>query len=397
MKNSFRVALVFDRDLFNKAGIKIKKVIYAKTFDGKKKDGLIKKLKAKALEENIRFQKRRLPRSFNPVFKGHILFSSKIKFSGLANENESLIGFAGLFFDKLEKDFGINIINYSLIAVEGAALKKGYKLKLLDFEMFNYNFNEHRAVKSEFTKAENIKKVNELAGTILTKSKHKSINKKKNPAKPVKERELNIKKEKAIKKSDKTAGEPVSGVDVSKAGTREQINLISLSWSLLSPLENLPVLENGEPAEIRQNSWVRVYFQKPCIRQVVWRLRDKPKTNAERPILRVYKNDKMLWYELLDSRFGSRYIMFPDDYGLSEIWVEIGYTSEKEGGFTFIARSPVWPPACLFKKVPKINFKKRIPKGIALIGATENIPGSRHLPINAPGSGGGFSGSGAGK
>ncbi len=385
MKNSLKVTLVFNQALLNKA--KIKKIIYTKTQDEEKKNSLIKKLKAKALRENIRFQKRKLPQSFNPVFKGYVLFSDKIKLN-----DEIFIDFADLFFGKLEEDFGINVINYSLIDTKDGAF--------FDFEIFNYNFTLHRAIKSEFTKAENIRKVNELAENIFTKSKYESANKKKKPAKQLEKKELNIKKRKAIKKSNKTVEKPVFGVEVSKTDIKvnidEQINLISLNWSLLSPQESLPVLENGEPMEIRQNSWVRIYFQKPGVRQVVWRLRDKPKTDAARPILRVYKDNKMLWYELLDSLFGSRYIIFPDDYELPETWVEIGYASEK-GEFIFIARSPIWPPSCLFKKLPKINSKKRISKGVVLIGATESIPGGRQLPIDVSGSGAGFFGSGAGK
>ncbi len=425
MENSLKVTLVFNRDLLNKA--EIKKIIYVKTPDEKKKNNLIKKLEVKALDENIRFQKRKLPQSFNPVFRGYILFSKKIELS-----DKKLIDFANIFFDGLEENFGINVINYSLIDVKKDALKENYKLKLFDFEIFNYNFNEHRAIKNELTKA-GAKEINELAETIFVKPELKVRAGGKKPAKPALKKAFKIKEEKAVKTSGEKAkpkkivnekairgkavkeNEPAEAfrvfeapeeqaagaVEVSEAdtsaGTREQVSLISLNWSLLSPSESLPVLENGEPEEIRQNSWVRIYFQKPSVRQVVWRLRDKQGTNSARPILRVYVDDKMLWYELLDNQFGSRYIIFPDDYELAKTWVEIGYILEK-GEFIFIARSPIWPPACLFKRLPKINSKKRIPKGVALIGATESIPGGRHLPVNlSGGSGAGFFASGAGK
>ncbi len=425
MENSLKVTLVFNRDLLNKA--EIKKIIYVKTPDEKKKNNLIKKLEVKALDENIRFQKRKLPQSFNPVFRGYILFSKKIELS-----DKKLIDFANIFFDGLEENFGINVINYSLIDVKKDALKENYKLKLFDFEIFNYNFNEHRAIKNELTVA-GAKEINELAETIFVKPELKVRAGEKKPAKPALKKTFKINEEKAVKTSAEKAKpkkivnekalrgkivkenepaeafrvfeapeEQASGaVEVSEAdtsaGTREQVSLISLNWSLLSPSESLPVLENGEPEEIRQNSWVRIYFQKPSVRQVVWRLRDKQGTNSARPILRVYVDDKMLWYELLDNQFGSRYIIFPDDYELAKTWVEIGYILEK-GEFIFIARSPIWPPACLFKRLPKINSKKRIPKGVALIGATESIPGGRHLPVNlSGGSGAGFFASGAGK
>ena len=425
MENSLKVTLVFNRDLLNKA--EIKKIIYVKIPDEKKKNNLIKKLEVKALDENIRFQKRKLPQSFNPVFRGYILFSKKIELS-----DKKLIDFADIFFDGLEENFGINVINYSLIDVKKDALKENYKLKLFDFEIFNYNFNEHRAIKNELTKA-GAKEINELAETIFVKPELKVRAGGKKPAKPALKKAFKIKEEKGVKTSGEKAkpkkivnekairgkavkeNEPAEAfrvfeapeeqaagaVEVSEAdtsaGTREQVSLISLNWSLLSPSESLPVLENGEPEEIRQNSWVRIYFQKPSVRQVVWRLRDKQGTNSARPILRVYVDDKMLWYELLDNQFGSRYIIFPDDYELAKTWVEIGYILEK-GEFIFIARSPIWPPACLFKRLPKINSKKRIPKGVALIGATESIPGGRHLPVNlSGGSGAGFFASGAGK
>ncbi len=426
MENSLKVTLVFNRDLLNKA--EIKKIIYVKIPDEKKKNNLIKKLEVKALDENIRFQKRKLPQSFNPVFKGYILFSEKIELS-----DKKLIDFADIFFDGLEENFGINVINYSLIDVKKDALKENYKLKLFDFEIFNYNFNEHRAIKNKLTVAGGAKEINELAETIFVKPELKVRVREKKPAKPALKKAFKIKEEKGVKTSGEKVkpkkivnekairgkavkeNEPAEAfrvfeapeeqaagaVEVSEAdtsaGTREQVSLISLNWSLLSPSESLPVLENGEPEEIRQNSWVRIYFQKPSVRQVVWRLRDKQGTNSAKPILRVYVDDKMLWYELLDNEFGSRYIIFPDDYELAKTWVEIGYILEK-GEFIFIARSPIWPPACLFKRLPKINSKKRIPKGVALIGATESIPGGRHLPVNlSGGSGAGFFAPGAGK
>ncbi len=146
---------------------------------------------------------------------------------------------------------------------------------------------------------------------------------------------------------------------------------------------------------------VRIYFQKPNVRQVVWRFRRKPALSVYKPILRVYKDDYMLWYEVLDGYYGSRYIIFPEDLELSQTWAEIGYLTD-EGNFIFIARSPVWPPSCLYKKLPKLNFERNI-KGMGMgdrifIGATESIPSGKNLPvnINITTSGAGFSASGEG-
>lgn len=346
MKNGIRIALTFDADLLGRIEVNAGD---ADTFGDKKRKNSIKKLKEKAGRENVVFRKRNLPKTFISVFGGFVFFSDTVDVSG----------FAELFFDRLEKDFHINVLSYHFRDTGPVVLKAGYSSKILYFEIFNYNFHEHRAIKTEFTGAENIKKINKLAEIILAERL----------------------------KTEALAAEeiPIGGIDEQPAG-----------WSLLHPLKDVPVLETGEPREIFKASGVRIYFQKPNVRQVIWRFRDEPKTGSEKPILRVYADDKMLWYERLDSRYGRRYIIFSDDYELYRTWVDIGYVDEK-GSFTFIARSPVWPPECLFKSLPKINSKKRAHKRISMIGASEGIPGGKRLPVNLPDPDDGFSGSGAGK
>ena len=195
------------------------------------------------------------------------------------------------------------------------------------------------------------------------------------------------------------ACETGTAIEIESAGNiKEQVSIISLNWSLLSPADSIPVLEKGEPVEISRNSMVRIYFQKPNVRQVVWRFRKNPEVKNSMPIIRLYRDGDMLWYEALDDLYGSKYIIFPEGSELSRTWAEIGYLTET-GEFIFIARTPAWPPSCLFKKLPRFKTERKMPKSAtALIGATEGIPGGRHLPVtvNITSSGAGFTVSGAG-
>jgi len=419
MKNDFQITVIFNPGIILETKSNADKIIYSKNPDEKKKNKLIEKLEKKAAEDSLKFNKRRLSSLFTPVFNGCILLSGV---TGLIDEDiENLVDFGGLFFGRIEENLGIDVVNYSLVDLKNKAKAraKGYSPNFFYFEIFNYNFDTHRAIKSEFIKTPNIRKVSKIAEAVLTEKKPAPA------AKKIGAKEQNIqnipkaKGKDAVKKAGKYAEkqEPVheavvlqpeiSAVEVPEIcetayaepeqNIGEQIDLISLNWSLLSPSENIPVLEAGEPAEISGESLVRIYFQKPSIRQVVWRFRKKAEAGGSKPILRVYRDADMLWYEALDGLIGSRYIIFPEGLELSQTWVEIGYLTEK-GEFIFIARSPAWPPACLLQKLPKLKLERNIPKGTILIGATENIPGGSRLPVNVniTGSGAGFSASGAG-
>jgi len=400
MKDNIKITVIFNPELIDKTKKETKKIIYSKNSDEKKKNKLAVRLEKRAAEDSVKFQKRKLSRLFNPVFNGCIMFSG-----GKKLDEGALIYFADLFFEKIEKDFALNIINYSL---------KGAKdLIFFEFEIFNYNFDEHKAIKSGFVKPQNIKKIAEIAETVLKKSGNrenkntvKSIEKAKKavrtdnagPKKTAAQKRRKTSPEpyiiKAAKANEEEFGSGLSGAPeicetFAESDIGERISAISLNWSLLSPAENIPVLETGEPAEIFQESIARIYFQKPNVRQVVWRFRKKPGIESSQPILRVYEGGDMLWYETLEDLSGSRYIIFSEDLELSQIWVEIGYLTDK-GEFIFIARSPAWPPSCLSKKLPKLNLERKIPKEIRLIGlgATESL--------SAVNPGAGLSGSGAG-
>ena len=401
MKDDFQITVIFDPEIILETKSKADKIIYSKNPDEKKKNKLIEKLEKKAAEDSLKFNRRRLSCLFTPVFSGCILFSGGADLTG--GDVEDFIGFGDAFFGRIEENFGIDIVNYSLI--------KGHKHKpnVFDFEIFNYNFDTHRAVKSEFVKIPNIKKVSKIAETVLAENKVIKPTKERSAAKTVKQPKEKSEGKKRVKRVQnlqsipevkiKPVGEIAEICESEYAEQEknigEQVDLISLNWSLFSPSENILVLEAGEPVEISGESLVRIYFQKPSVRQVVWRFRKKPEAESSKPILRVYKDVDMLWYEVLDGHFGSRYIIFQEELELSQTWVEIGYLTEK-GGFIFIARSPVWPPACLLQKLPKLKQERNISKDAVLIGATESIPGGRQLPVNITSSGAGFSASGAG-
>ena len=439
MKDDFQITVIFDPKIILETKSKADKIIYSKNPYEKKKNKLIEKLEKRAAEDSLKFNRKRLSCLFTPVFSGCILFSGGADSTG--GDTRDLIGFGDAFFGRIEENFGIYIVNYSLIDL---------KPNVFDFEIFNYNFDTHRAVKSEFIKIPNVKKISKIAETVLAENKSAAGGKAgKKTTKPAKEkpavktvkREIassspiprnDTTEEKPALKTVKLADEKSEGkkrvkrvqnvqiipevktapeVKIKSAGEiaelceteyaeqekniGEQLDLISLNWSLLSPSENIPVLEAGVPVEISGESLVRIYFQKPSVRQVVWRFRKKPEAESSKPIIRVYKDADMLWYEVLDGHLGSRYIIFPEELELSQTWVEIGYLTEK-GDFIFIARSPAWPPVCLLQKLPKLKLERNISKNAVLIGATEMIPGGRQLPVNITSSGAGFYLSGAG-
>ena len=412
MKDDFQITVVFDPEIIIETKSKAGKIIYSKNPDEKKKNKLIEKLEKKAAEDSLKYNRRRLSSLFTPVFTGCILFSGGANLTG--GNIDDLICFGDALFERIEENFGIDIVNYSLIG--------GRKPNFFDFEVFNYNFDTHKAVKSEFVKTPAVKKISKIAEAVLTENKPAALLKsvketvKPKQEKPVRkavkqpqekhEEKIEDKAKRKIKKIAESA--PASQIKTEKIkdskdiadicepeyaaqekNIGEQIDLISLNWSLLSPSENIPVLEAGEPKEISGESLVRIYFQKPSVRQVVWRLRKKPEAQSSKPILRVYKDNDMLWYEVLDGSFGSRYIIFPEGLELSQTWVEIGYITEK-GDFIFVARSPVWPPSCLSKKLPKLKMERKIYKNAVLIGATESIPGGKRLPVNITNSGAGI-------
>ncbi len=186
-----------------------------------------------------------------------------------------------------------------------------------------------------------------------------------------------------INKKENESRIPVSG---SLTDIHSEISLISLSWSSLSPKDEAPVLELGIPVEINKSSWIRIYFQKPRVRKVVWRLRYKPDLNNIKPLLRVYADDNMLWYESLDSHAGDKYIILSKEFELSRVWAEIGYIT-KENEFIFITRTPVWPPKCLFKSPPRNYSKKLLNNKISLIGATEGLSAGNNAVFTSSGSG----------
>ncbi len=454
MKDDIFLTVIFDPEAIAKTTSKKDKVIYYKNDDIKQKIKIIEKLEKKAAEDSIKFNQRRLSSIFKPVFEGRILFyNNKSNILPEFNDADEFINFAGGFFERLKNHYGIDVIDYSAITLSSKSILKEYAPHVFDFEIFNYSFATHKAVKTDFVKSANIKKINEIAMHVIGEKKPVSAAKQK-PAKVKEEAEAQpktiekskigvkgrvqsaekIKEPKILEKKQELKKQPIkkpvselsknriskkppskktveiesSLTDIipeiceveyveSEKNIGEQIGLISLSWSRLSPVENIPVLEHGQPVEISGENMVRIYFQKPNVRQVVWRFRQKPEVSAYKPILRVYKDDDMLWYEVLDGYYGSRYVIFPEDLELSQTWVEIGYLTD-EGNFIFIARSPVWPPSCFYKKLPKLKLERKINGGRIFIGATESIPGGKNLPvnINITTSGAGFSASGEG-
>ncbi|MHB1703797.1 MAG: hypothetical protein ACYCS0_06195 [bacterium] len=457
MKEDIFLTVIFDPETIAKATSKKDKIIYRKIPETGQKIKTIEKLEKKAAEDCIKFNQRRLSSIFKPVFEGRILFYND-EFNALPefNDHDEFIDFAGDFFERLKNHYGIDIIDYSAVTLSSKSILKEYAPCVFDFEIFNYSFTTHKAVKTDFVKSSNIKKLNEIARHVISEKKSHSSAKQKR-AMTKKEAEVKpktikkkskidvkgevqsvekIKEPKFIEKEEKLKKQPtkklvpelsknrMSRKPISKNAVEiesgladiipeiceveyveneknigEQIGLISLSWSRLSPSENIPVLEQGQPVEISGESLVRIYFQKPNVRQIVWRLRQKPEVSTYKPMIRVYKDDDMLWYEVLDGYYGSRYVIFPEDLELSQTWAEIGFVTD-DGNFIFVARSPVWPPSCLYKKLPKLKLERKIKdmSNRIFIGATESIPGGKNLPvnINITSSGAGFSASGEG-
>jgi hypothetical protein len=417
MKEDIFLTVIFNAEEIAKTTSKKDKVIYCKYPKIEQKIKIIEKLEKKAAEDCIKFNQRRLSSIFKPVFEGRILFyNNKSDILPEFNDVDDFINFAGGFLERLKNHYGIDVIDYSAITLSSKSILKEYAPHAFDFEIFNYNFATHKAVKTDFIKSSNIKKINEIAMHVIDEKKSVSAAGRK--LTKTKE-EAEVKPKTAGKSKNAISKQPLSKKTVEiKSGLTdiipeiceveyveneknigEQIDIISLSWSRLSPSENIPVLEYGQPVEISGESMVRIYFQKPNVRLVVWRFRQKPESSAYKPILRIYKDDDMLWYEVLDGYYGSRYVIFPEDLELSQTWVDIGYLTD-EGNFIFIARSPIWPPSCLYKKLPKLKLERKINGmgGRIFIGATESIPGGKNLPvnINITTSGAGFSASGEG-
>ncbi len=448
MKEDIFLTVIFDPETIARATSKKDKIIYRKNPETEQKIKIIEKLEKKAAEDCIKFNQRRLSSIFKPVFEGRILFYND-EFNTLPefNDHDEFIDFAGDFFERLKTHYGMDIIDYSAVTLSSKSILKEYAPHVFDFEIFNYSFTTHKAVKTDFVKSSNIKKLNEIARHIINEKKSippakqkRAMTKKEAEVKPktIKNKsKIDIKGEiQSVEKIKEPKKQPIKNLvpELSKKpmskkplpkkvveiesnltdlipeiceveyvenekNIGEQIGLISLSWSRLSPSENIPVLEQGQPVEISGESLVRIYFQKPNVRQVVWRLRQKPEVSTYKPILRVYKDEDMLWYEVLDGYYGSRYVIFPEDLELSQTWAEIGFLTD-DGNFIFVARSPVWPPSCLYKKLPKLKLERKIKdmSNRIFIGATESILGGKNLPvnINITSSGAGFSASGEG-
>jgi hypothetical protein len=339
------VILILDDKGIHNVNLKKKKNIFAKIKNKKELAEIIDILHFKANEDSKKFNRRKIAKSFNPVIKGIINFNGDI----CKLDKKILIGKADEFFRLLESKYGINVFNYILNEVSQID-------KFFEFEIFNYSFFTHKAVKSSLV-GSMIKELNSFTSNAFLSVGLADVGTRKTG------HQINI----------------ISDINT-------EVDLISFSWTALSPKDAAPILEEGTPVEINKSSWIRLYFQKPRIRHVVWRLRTKPDIAGIKPLLRIYADDAMLWYETLDSLSGSKYVIFPDKYELSRTYGEIGYITDS-GEFIFIARSPIWPPDCMFKFPPNKKAPRKIPKKISLLGATEKIHDKHHLPFNVSGSG----------
>ena len=427
--------LIFDDKVIEDFNIKKKINIYFKFKDKQKYSSTLNKLHNNADEDSRLYNKRKISKTFNPSLKGIFCIKNE-KIHEL--ENNILLE----EFDKLcrpiESDYGLNIFNYILNEVYEEEKKRKY----FEIEIFNYNFVSHKTVKSnlatdfikelnyfieknffkdisadeinklKLNKIENVQqnavkpkivksaseqkikpikpKVKENAykqnnKSEITKSTSENIYKQKNKREDeldeivVKTNDIDIIENK--KENESQTLETSSLTDI-----HSEINLISLTWSSLSPKDTAPVIEQGIPVEINKSSWIRIYFQKPQVRKVVWRLRCKLDLNNIKPLLRVYADDNMLWYEAIDSDAGDKYIILSEEFELSRVWAEIGYITEKNE-FIFIARTPVWPPKCLFKPPPIKYSKKLLNNKICLIGATEGLSAENNAAFTSSGSG----------
>lgn len=388
-----KTEFIFNPKIAVKSGKDGAELIYSDSGirSGKERSAIISGLKKKAAGDSIKFKKRKISSAFMPSFEGFLFFAGDAPpGSGL------LIKLGRALCGRIEKDFGVNAFNFSIIDAGKSAESSRYSNIFLNFEFFNYSFHDHKAVKSEFAKSGNARKISALAQELLKKT----------------EKSRSRRKLKDLISKDDVSPEIPSGYSApgiecenipeedsgSVADIGEQVRIISLNWSLLSPAENVPVLEKGEPEEILGASMVRIYFQKPNVRFISWRFRDFPRDSVSRRIMRIYRGKDMLWYESLDHAAGNKYIIFPEGIELSETWAEIGYIDER-GGFRFTARTPEWPPSCLVKKLPELKggrVRKIFKTDRALIGGTESIPGGRNLPVEITSSGAGLTDSGAG-
>ena len=414
------VFLIFDDKIIEDFNIKKKKNIYAKLKDKKKYSSVLNNLHITADEDSKLHNKRKIAKTFNPSLGGVLLIKNE-KIREL--EDDALLEEFDRLCRLIENDYGLNIFNYMLNEIYEEEKQEKY----FEIETFNYNFISHRAVKSNLA-SDFVKELNHFIEKNFfknikenTKKTDKEKNVKKDEKaetktaknaeefklKPAANLQTGLKEKPAanLQTRSKTKPEPEAIFETIKTAAAEntepkvltdihsEINLISLSWSSLSPRDTAPVLEEGIPIEINNSSWIRMYFQKPRVRKIVWRLRDKPDAAHLKPLLRVYADGNMLWYETLDSVGGDKYIILSEEIELSRVWAEIGYVDEKNE-FIFIARTPVWPPECLFKSSPvRYSLKKSLNNKICLIGATENLPEQNNIGNTAfTSSGGGFYG-----
>ncbi len=348
-----------------------KKAAFLKISDKTKRKARIESLYKKANEDSKEFNKRKLLATFNPVIGGFISLNGDI----CGSDKNNLISLAGEFFNSLDKYFGIKVFNYMLYDIDKFS-------KFFQWEALNYSFSTHKVIRGNYIKSR-VKELNGLAEKIFSRyeTHGAGINWTVNDIE-------SASGQTAVKK--KITGESEEEVlkpfkpDIWR-NIQTEVNLISAAWSLLSPKGITPVLEPGMPAEVNNASWIRIYFQKPQVRQITWRLRHNPEMKSVKPLVRVYADETMLWYETLSLLTGSKYIIFPEKLELSRTWAEIGYITDS-GEFIFVARTPVWPPDCLFKPSPNKSAPRKIPKKLSLMGATESFKAGGIIPGSLQGS-----------
>ncbi len=450
------VFLIFDDKIIEDFSIKKKKNIYSKLKDKKKYSSVLNNLHMTADEDSKLHNKRKIAKTFNPSLGGILLIKNEkireLEDDALLEEFDRLCRLIeddyGLNIfnymlneiyeeEKQEKYFEIETFNYNFISHRAVKsnLASDFVKELNNFIEKNF-FKNIKENTKKTDKEKNAKKDEKVVTNAANNLKYNKINKsdihkieinkteplKSKPSKsemyenteglklkPTAKPQTEFKKKSDTTKNFQTGFKRESKSELipetmksaaaenteSKVLTdiHSEINLISLSWSSLSPKDTAPVLEEGTPAEINHSSWIRMYFQKPRVRKIVWRLRDKPDAAHLKPLLRVYADGNMLWYETLDSVAGDKYIILSEEIELSRVWAEIGYVDEKNE-FIFIARTPVWPPACLFKSSPvRYSLKKSLNNKICLIGATESLPEQNNIGNAAStSSGGGFYG-----
>ncbi|MHB1680521.1 MAG: hypothetical protein ACYCTB_08465 [bacterium] len=444
------IFLIFDDKVIEDFNIKKKKNIYSKFKDKKKYSSTLNKLHNNADEDSRLYNKRKISKTFNPSLKGifciknekiHELENNILleEFDKLCRPIKSDYGLNIFNYilnevyeeEKKRKYFEIEIFNYNFVShktvksnlamdfikelnyfIEKNFFKDISADEINELKSNNIENAQQNTVKPEIVKSapeqkikpevkENAYKQNNKSE--ITKSTSGQRNGNKIPEniykqKNKREDELDEIVIKTQVKLEETAVNDINIIENKKENESQtletssltdihsEISLISLSWSSLSPKDTAPILEQGIPVEINKSSWIRIYFQKPTVRKVVWRLRYKPDLNNIKPLLRVYADDNMLWYEAIDSIAGDKYIILSKEFELSRVWAEIGYITEKNE-FIFIVRTPVWPPECLFKFPPRKYSKKLLNNKICLIGATEGLSAGNNAAFTSSGSG----------